>query len=204
MDIIFGYRYFNLTDELIIREDLTSLPGRIGVPAGTRFMIEDRFRTENNFHGGVIGVTGERRFGRNFVGYRTSVALGVNHQVTEISGFTIINAPAPNNGVNGRFPGGLLTQPTNIGRYTNDVFAVMPEIGLKLGRQLTPHFRAYVGYNFLYLSNVQRAGDAISLRVNPTQIAPSQTLTGPAAPVFTPKATDFWLQGMSVGLEGRF
>lgn len=204
LDVIVGYRYFNARDEIIIREDLTSLAGQPVVPVGTRFAIEDRFRTENNFHGGNVGVVGERRFGHCYVGYRASVALGVNHQVTEISGFTVVNSPAPANLVNARFPGGLLTQPTNIGRYTNDEFAVLPEVGLRLGCQFTPRIRGYIGGNFLYLSNAQRAGDAINLRVNPTQIAPFGALVGPAEPRFMPKTTDLWVQGITVGVEGRY
>ncbi len=204
LDVIVGYRYFNARDEIIVREDLTTLAGAAAVPVGTRFAIEDRFRTENNFHGGVIGVAGERRFGACYVGYRASVALGVNHQVTEISGFTVINAPAPANLVNARFPGGLLAQPTNIGRSTNDEFAVLPDVGLRIGCQFTPRIRGYIGGNFLYLSNVQRAGDAINLRVNPTQLPPFGALVGPAEPRFVPRTTDLWVQGITVGVEGRY
>jgi len=199
-DLTLGYRYMNLTDELIIRENLTALPGST-VPANTRFLIEDRFRTSNNFHGGVIGFNWERRFSHWFLNVRSSVALGVNHQVIDVSGQTTIINP---NGAQQKFPGGLLTQPTNIGRYTNNTFAVMPEVGIRLGAQVTERMRAFVGYNFLYLSNVARAGDQIDLRVNPNQIAPAGALNGPALPSFSPRTTDFWTQGISLGLEFRF
>jgi hypothetical protein len=200
LDLTLGYRYMNLTDELIIRENLTALPGST-VPAGSRFLIEDRFRTSNNFHGGVIGLNWERRFSHWFLNVRSSIAFGVNHQIIDISGNTTIINP---NGAQQTFPGGLLAQPTNIGRYTNNAFAVMPEVGVRLGAQVTERMRAFVGYNFMYMSNVARAGDQIDLRVNPNLIAPSQGLNGPALPAFTRRTTDFWAQGVSLGLEFRF
>lgn len=201
LDLIYGYRYFNLTDEVTIQEDLTSLGGGSRVPPGYRILVTDKFRTVNNFNGGVIGVAGEQRRGMFFLGYRASIAFGANQQTTEIDGYTTIIPPG---GPATTYPGGLYAQPSNIGRYTRTVFAVMPEIGLRLGVQATEHCRVYVGYNFLYLSNVLRAGDQIDQRVNPNQLPPRTNFTGPALPAYTPKSTDFWMQGVSIGLEVRF
>jgi hypothetical protein len=201
-DLLLGFRYINLTDDLTIREDLTSLPGATGVPAGTRFQIEDRFRTENNIYAVTLGFNRERRFSHYFVGVRSTVGLGWNNQSTEISGSTTITPPG---GPSTTYSGGLLTQPSNIGRYTSTRFVVVPEVGLKLGCQVTEHTRAWVGYNFLYVSDVVRSGDAIDLRVNTNQIPPRNApVTGPAVPAYTGNRTDFWAQGLSVGLEFRF
>ncbi|MGL4419503.1 MAG: BBP7 family outer membrane beta-barrel protein [Gemmataceae bacterium] len=201
-DALVGYQYFSLTDEVVIRENLTSGPEQLNVTPGTRFLIEDRFRTTNNFHGVQLGFQGERRFGRAFIGYSASVSLGVNQQSFDISGSTTIIPP----GQPGQtFPGGLLTQPSNIGHYSQSKFAVMPSVGIRLGYQLTDRLRAYVGYDFVYLSSVARAGDQIDLRVNPSQIPPrANGLVGPAVPAFTPRTTDFWMQGIRVGAEFRF
>ena len=46
------------------------------MPAGFGFRITDRFRTENDFHGGLVGLAAERRFSSLFVSLRASVALG--------------------------------------------------------------------------------------------------------------------------------
>ena len=81
---------------------------------------------------------------------------------------------------------------------------MVPELGVRAGVQVTEHARVFVGYNFLYMSNVVRAGDQIDLRVNPNQLAPNNSLGGPALPAFTPKTTDFWAQGISLGLELRY
>lgn len=200
LDALYGFRYLNLRDEVVINENLTALPGS-NVPAGTRFLIQDRFRTSNNFYGGNVGLNYERRFGHCFLGVRGSVALGVTHSVTEISGQTTIISPT---GVAQTYPGGLLTQGSNIGRYSSNSFAVVPEVGVRLGCQVTERLRAYVGYNFLYWSNVNRAGDQIDLGVNTNQIAPASGLAIPARPAYQPQKTDYWVQGISFGVEFRW
>jgi hypothetical protein len=193
-DLLLGYRYLNLRDELTVREDLVAADG-------TRFLITDRFRTDNDFHGVPIGFSAERRSGRWFASVHSTVALGVSRQTTTIDGSTTIVAPDGSRSV---FPGGLLTQPTNIGQYTESRFAVVPEVGVRVGTQLGNSLRVFAGYDFLYWSSVARAGDQIDLRVNPNQIPPPLPLNGPARPAFTPNPTDFWVQGFSIGAELRF
>lgn len=198
VDLIYGYQYFNVTDDVTITEDLLTTTATPGLPAGYRFQIRDHFRTENNFNGGVIGLAGERQFGAIVLGARASVAFGSVQQIVTIDGTTIATPPG---GVPTTGTGGLLTQTSNIGRYEQSEFAVLPQIGLKLGVQLTRHVTVFGGYNFFYLSNVARAGDQIDLRVNPNLIPPANGLGGPALPAFAFKTTDFWAQGVSAGLR---
>jgi hypothetical protein len=201
-DLLLGFRYISLEDDLVIRENLTSLPGATGVPTGTTFQIRDQFKTSNDIYAVTMGFYKERRFSHYFVGLKSTLGLGWNHQVTDISGSTTITQP---NSQPTTYAGGLLTQPSNIGRYSSNRFVVVPEVGLKVGVQLTEHARAFVGYNFLYVSNVIRSGDQIDPRVNTNQIAPSQGLgNGPALPAFTGNRTDFWAQGINLGIELRF
>jgi hypothetical protein len=199
IDLLLGYRYLNLTDTLDIEENLTALPGN--PRNGTTFNVQDRFRTENHFHGGVLGLAYERRFSRFFVGVRSSVAMGVNHSVVSINGATVVTDP---NGARQTLSGGLLAQPSNIGRYTNNSFAVVPEIGLKLGAQLTDHLRVFGGYNFLYWNNVTRTGEVLDLRVNGSQSPPRLGQTGALFPQFNPRKTDFFAHGLSIGGEFRY
>jgi hypothetical protein len=191
LDLLVGYRYFNLTDEVNIHDDTTTLAGAL---PGTRVGSTDRFRTQNNFHGGVLGLSGERRFNRVFIGAKASIAFGANTEVVDISGTTAIAPPV---GPVAVLPVGLLAQPTNIGRHSQAVFAVLPEIGLRAGVQLTDYVRAYMGYNLMYLSNVARAADQIDPRVNP--------LSGiGTVPAFATHTTDFWVQGVNLGVEMRY
>ena len=200
IDLLFGYRYFNVSDEVEIRENQTALSNQPGISAGTQFQLADSFNTRNNFNGGVIGLNFEERRGLFFFGTRASVALGANYEVVDIAGATRMMLPGGNAIAN---PGGLLAQPSNIGHYSRSAFAVMPEIGIRAGIQLTRSARIYAGYNFLYLSNVVRAGDQIDLRVNPTG-GSHGAIAGPALPQFTPHTTDFMINGVNAGLEFRF
>ncbi len=198
VDLSVGYRYLGVTDELTVGENLTPLDPATGAAAGT-ILVRDRFRAENSFHGPSVGVYGERRVGRGFVAGWSSLAMGVSHQELTVDGGTVI---APNAGPVVSGPGGLLTAPSNIGTVTRDRFAVVPEVGARLGVQVTPTLRAFVGYTFIYLSSVTRSGDMVDPRVNPNQLVPAALpLVGPAVPAFAPRATDFWMQGVSVGAQ---
>jgi len=199
LDAIVGWRYLNLTDTLNIREDLTGLPGSQN--PGATFVVQDNFSTTNQFNGVNLGLAHERRFGSFFVATRASVALGNTNTIVDINGNTAIT---PAGGPTTNFAGGLLTQPSNIGRYELNKFATVTEVGAKLGAQVTDHLRVYAGYNFIYWSDVIRTGNVIDLRVNGSQIAPRLNQTGPLFPRFEPKYTDFLAHGIVIGAQLRY
>ncbi len=201
LDVLAGYRYLNLQDEVSINENLTVLSAdNPSIPQGTNFIVSDRFKTINDFNGGQLGLAGEYRTGRWYLGGRNLVALGDTHSEVTISGNTVVTQPGGVPMVNA---GGLLTQPTNIGTFNNDRFSVVYEAQTILGYQVTDGIRAFVSYSFLYWTNVARAGDQIDLVVNSSQIPPG-TLNGAARPVFVRNDTNFWAQGISFGLEMRY
>lgn len=199
LDALIGYRYLNLTDEVAIREDLTGLAGSPN--PGAQFVVQDRFRTQNQFHGVNLGLAWERRFGSLFLGVRGAVGLGNTHTVVDIDGSTVTTTAA---GARAEQVGGLLAQPSNIGRYELNRFSVVPEVGVKLGVQLTDHLRVYAGYNFLYWSNVIRPGDVIDTRVNGSQLPPRQNQTGELFPRFEPRYSNYWVHGIVFGVQLRY
>jgi Putative beta barrel porin-7 (BBP7) len=196
LDVLGGYRYAQLQDRVVVSDQVATLFDF----SGATVTMSDRFSSRNTFNGGQIGLSGEVRRGRFFVGTRGLVALGGVHKEVEIAGATTISIP-------GQFQqtvfGGLLAQPSNVGKVTLNEFAVMPEATVSLGYHVTDGIRAYVGYSFLYLSNVSRAGNQIDPLVNSTQFIPGQ-LIGPSRPVFIRSDSDFWAQGINFGLEVRF
>ncbi len=206
LDGIVGFRYLNLTENLSVTESFVRTadsPMSIGTPA-TSGIVNDSFRAENNFYGGQIGLTGEIRRGRWFLNGRSTIAFGTVQQTATIGGGQALTFA---DGSVGQYPGGLLALPgANIGRYSQSKFAVMPEIGFNLGYHITPHLRAYVGYNFLYLSNVLRASGTIDTNVDAARI-PNFPVAGAASPVFPVRpapqfnTTDFWAQGINFGLQ---
>jgi hypothetical protein len=198
-----GYRYLGVFDEVSFQQDSTALVASPGVAFATRSQITDRFNTDNNFHGFNIGVNAERKVGYWYFGGRASVALGGVQQVVVIDGRTVLTVP--NVPTQATFQG-LYAQSSNIGRYERTEFAVLPEFGVRFGVQLTESGRLYVGYNWMYLSNVVRAGDQIDTRVNPGFLpGGGGSAIGPPLPAFRGfQTTDYWLQGVSFGLEIRF
>jgi hypothetical protein len=200
VDLLGGYRYLRLTDGLSIQEQLTSTNPASLVPVGTGIAVQDSFRTRNTFNGGQIGLAGEYRWSNLIVGLRGLAAVGDLHRTVDIDGSTVVAVPGQAPVTNA---GGLLALPSNSGHFTSDRVAFASEVGITLGYQLTSHVRLSAGYSFLLLTNAVRTGDQIDLVVNPSQLPPG-TLAGPARPAFMPHATDFWAQGVTLGLELRY
>ncbi len=133
------------------------------------------------------------------------LALGATTQQLNINGNeTIVGA----DGTVRSFNGGLLALPSNSGQFSQTHFSVVPEIGVTIGCQLTDTIRLYAGYNFLYWTNVIRPGAQIDRNLDVTQI-PNFNIAGatPASgsnPSVPFKQSDFWAQGLVVGLEFRY
>jgi hypothetical protein len=192
-----GYRFMQLGDGVSITEDLTAI-STAPVDQG-QFLINDNFRSNNQFNGGELGFVTEARRARWTVELLSRLALGNNRQTVQIDGSTVITDSLTDDGT---YEGGLLALPTNIGSYTRDQFSVIPQINANLGYNLTPRLRAIVGYTFIYWGNVARAGEQISLDVNETYIpAGFVTPEGPRRPAFAWQSSDFWAQGLNVGLD---
>ena len=197
-DLIVGYRFLQLDDDLSITERETSLDP---VAEGS-FFIHDRFRSENQFHGLDLGTALHYQRGCWSLDLLSKVALGNVRSVARIDGNTEIteDGDTENN------VGGLLAQRTNIGEYRNDDFAMAPELGFTVGYQVNPCWRMTAGYTFLYWSRVFRAGDQIDLDVNTDLLPPEEDeVTTSLRPAFRGfAADDFWAQGLTLGLEGNW
>src|SRR5207247_371961 len=148
--LLAGYKHFYLEEGINITDVETPLIGA----APPTFTVAERFRTLNEFNGGQVGLQGEVKFLRRwFVQGTVKVSLGVTHQSSDIAGTTTLSVPG---GPTIVAPGGLLALPTNIGHSSRDSFTVIPEAGLKIGYDFNDHWRAWIGYDFLYASSVMR------------------------------------------------
>ncbi len=197
IDLLFGYRWIQLEDDLLIQEATESL---VTATLGTTFDLYDRFATTNSFHGGELGMSlrgqinpcwSVELLAKIGIGNMNSTAT-IDGQLTTVSGTgTAVTE------------GGLLALPTNMGQYERRKVATATEVGLKLTRRFDRGVDLTIGYTFLYLSDVLRAGEQIDTDINVSQLS-GGTLDGGAFPEFNFQSNGFWAQGLSFGLEARF
>jgi hypothetical protein len=188
LDVLAGFRYLHLGDTVDVWQ--TSAPGAnpvaLAVPT-TGALVHDWFSTRNNFYGPQVGFITQFGLGGGFsLELLTKVALGVTAAAA--------NTDASTQTAGGLvFGSGVLVGPTNRVSDTTGYFAVVPEVGAKLGYSFTDTVRATVGYTFLYWSEVRRASEQVDL-----------TVLAPGRPAFRDVGTDFWLQGWTIGVEVRY
>lgn len=207
VDLLAGFRYLQLNESLGISENITipmfvdPTTQAVSPFSGSQFFVSDSFKTRNQFYGEQVGARAKLTWG-NFDFVATGkVAVGLTHQVVEIHGLTTTSNPLMGIASTTQ-PGGLLAQQSNIGNYSRDKFAVVPEMGLTVGYQLTPHIKALAGYNFIYWSSVVRPGNQIDRTVNASLLPGSPVpASGAPRPAFAFNGTDYFAHGVNFGLE---
>lgn len=187
--LLLGFRYLDLNETLRIASPAINLvPTGLG-PTGTFSVFNDYWGAHNQFYGGQVGTRFEYQTGRLFINGLAKVGLGSTHQSVTTNGNFAVVPPGGPATVTG---GGAYNNAANIGRITQDEFTVVPELQANVGYQLSNGIRTYVGYNFLYWSDVARPGDQIDI------------VTGPGRPTVPMNRTDFWAHGLNFGLELRY
>ena len=203
LEFLGGFRYVQLNEGLDVTENLHVLPGVPGI-GGDSFVVSDQFGTGNYFYGAQFGARAEFRRGLWFLDVSGTIALGETQETADVNGRTSITPPG---GPTTNAAGGLLALPTNFGHASHNTFGFVPELGVKVGYQPTEFLRVFVGYTFLYWSDVARPGDQIDYSLNPTRIPVNRSVGGPfgaAQPSFAFHETDFWAQGIQFGMEFRY
>jgi hypothetical protein len=198
MDLIYGWRYLQMSESLSIDDRTVSTdPFNPQVPLGTTIVGRDEFRAINQFNGGQIGLMTERRNGIWSLSTVGKISFGNMHQTVLINGDNTVTEPGVGQT---HSAGSLLAQPSNIGRYDRNVFAVVPEVMLNLGIQISPQWRGTIGYSLIYIDRVAQASNQVDLAVDPNQFGGG---TG-TAPTFRFQESHFWVQGLNFGLNYRF
>jgi hypothetical protein len=209
-DLISGYRYLNLQEELKVQSVSSIVNGPVPfgtsvVPSGGTIAVIDQVTTRNIFNGGNFGGRLSVRKGCWQFDSQLRLGLGSTHQRVELiglSGASVVPA-----GPVVVAPGGVLVTPTNAGRFKRDEFAVNPEVALKAGYCITERLVVSVGYDFIYLSSVARPGDQFDQRSNVNLVPTSQSFATPGGgpvPAVLFDRTDFWAQGLSLGLTFQY
>ena len=192
-----GLRYLSLAEDFDLSDAFYGLSGPFLGQSGT---VRDHFGTSNRFIGAGFGLRGTASWGPISLVGTFRVAFGDMNQELNVAGsYDAVNF-TPSAG-----PEGIFAQPANSGRRTKDAFAVVPELSVKLGYDITPNLRVTVGYDALYMNDVVRPGDQISHSVPKGQIFQQGGLAiSTTSPARLFRTTDFYAQGLSAGLSVRF
>jgi hypothetical protein len=210
IDLLGGFRYFDLKEGLVITDSVHALPGGVvffnGNPvSGGIVTTQDNFDTQNRFYGGQIGFRTETYLGRLFASFKALAAIGTNHTSSTIRGSTTLFRSGQILGQN--LTAGTLAVQENSVRISQDSATVIPIFEVTVGYQLTSWLRAYAGYTFIYWGNVTRPGDQIQPFLDSRSM--------PTLPTYDPNfrgsqprnpfdKSDFWAQGLNFGLAVRF
>jgi len=197
IDLLTGFRFLQLAEGLAVLEGENYLAGAGGL-AGTTFAAEDRISTNTRFYGGQVGTRLEFRRAGAFMNVTGKVAFGDSVEVVRYSGTSISGGPA---GTVVTPTGDLFSLRSNVGRYAHESFALLPEVGLRVGFDLSDQARFFVGYSLVYLSDAVRPGDQIDRTVNTALLPGAAPGAGPNRPGALVRSTDFWAQGLILGFE---
>jgi hypothetical protein len=193
LHVMLGYNFYQINNDLSIHQ-YTEF---IGNPVNIN--VRDLFSTENQFHGGTLGFEATRDYDCWTFSLMARVSIGNMHQSVDIDGSTIAEV----NGVPGPpLNGGLFAQASNIGSYSRNKLAAVPQVQLRLSRQINDCWQASAGYSFLYWSDVVHAGDQIDRNVNLSQLGPFPV--PPLVPVFDFRSTSDWMHGLNLSLTRTF
>ena len=198
IEMLGGYTYLRLKDSLgISSTSVDTFTGNL-IPDGTVFETRDLFAAENNFHGGHIGLQSSVARKRLSLTTLTKVSIGNMHQSGSISGSTAVGLPPAVPTVT---TGGIYTQQSNIGDFSRDTFAFIPEMGIKGGLAIRNNVQLTAGYTFLYISKAALAGNQIDPNLDLTQ---AQGGAAALQPGFNYREGSMWFQGLDLGVNWTF
>ncbi len=197
-----GYRYLQANEGLRFdqRSEFSRLTGQGAEAVTFRSASADQIDAHNRFHGGLLGVRTQFYAAGLFFQLDAKVSLGQVTEVVKVSGQTVATADFPAGTQTSYFPIAVFGQPSNTGRVERRQFAVVPEAGVKVGGQFLARAWWSVGYTFTYLSDVVRAADQLDRVIDLNQTA-GDSFGRPRVPF---ARSDFWVQGVTVGLEWRY
>ena len=176
--------------------------------------VTDRLTVFNRFNGGNVGLRAEVRRGMWSVTATGKIAVGNMESRVDVDGRTEFVDRA--RGTAGGAFGGLFANAGTIGSYSTDTFAVIPEGTINVGIALTRSLTGFIGYNYLYVSDVVRPGSLVGptvntatvpFNVNTNTIPFSSTYGAAGRPpgnrvILTHE--EYWLHGINFGMQLRY
>jgi hypothetical protein len=199
LTLLAGFNFLDVGEKLLINENLTDVPG-LGA-AGNHYVLGENFTTYNHFYGGQLGAEYEHCIGPITLQFIGKCALGRTEEALDISGSTIATEASGAVATNPK--AALYVGPGNVGHYTGNDFAAVPEGQFKVVYQFNQYFRMNLGYDVLWISRVVRPGDQINENVNVQPVGGPPV--GPLEPTFEGlHGSGLWAQGFSIGMEVNY
>ena len=187
-----GYQFSRFSESISIHSISTNLDGRNGIPIGTQLEVRDAFRTSNEFHGWLVGLTSEIDGGNYTLSFLAKVGIGgVTHRISTTGSTTITD---PSGGTS--TTDGLLVAASNQGTFEQSRFTTIPEFSARYTHHLNDALDFSVGYSLLYWGHAVQPGNQIDLNVDSTGNSGQPTMP------FT--IDHYWTQSLSMGITLRY
>lgn len=193
--LITGFQYLNFNEHLSLNDAITGLPA---LPPNSVLNVQDNFSTKNLFYGIDLGVRSQYCYKKISLDVAATLGLGKNYQKLTISGQTNVDNQTLVQSM------GLFAEPSNIGTFRNNLYAVVPELKVKLSYHLNRALQPFITYNGFFINKAIRPGNQIDRNINLSQnplFNGSGTLVGPAFPMVRFKNCGMWMQGIGAGIE---
>ena len=199
--VLAGFRYLQIDETMHLNGDFTfqepnpdeTVPPLSPLENGRTVHMTtiDDIEAHNQYYGAQVGAGFDWHWFRVTVDAVAKFGVGGLAQQVQSGGSTFQSAglleAAPGAPLVLRpantLPGGLLSS-TPMTRNDRVRISVLPELRADLGYQVTNNIRGFVGYNFIWITNVAVIGDQSSTSV-----------TG---------SRDLWLQGLDFGVQVRW
>jgi len=192
INFLTGYQFSRFSESISIHSISTNLDGRNGIPIGTQLEVRDAFRTSNEFHGWLVGLTSEIDGGNYTLSFLAKVGIGgVTHRIST-SGSTTITDPGGGTSTTD----GLLVAASNQGTFEQSQFTTIPEFSARYTRHLNDALDFSVGYSLLYWGHAVQPGNQIDLNVDSTGNSGQPTMPF--------KIDHYWAQSLSMGITLRY
>lgn len=191
-----GARYMQLDDGVHLQNTQTLLVAPFSTASS-----ENRVETKNQFRGPQFGFLLAAECGRCELEFTQKLAIGSTRMEGIFTGGPLVSGSQL---VPGTLPGPLVVLPSNVGTITSERVTLLPELNAKLRVRLRDHVRLTLGYNFIYWNRIFCPGDLMNKQVNLTQLPEFGPLTGTAEPSRFFARTDYFAQGLELGLQVEY
>jgi hypothetical protein len=193
LDFITGWNYTRVNEDAALRT--TSTVTEVGgtIPTGTVRNTLDQWSAANDFNGAIFGLQWQRNCGCWTTTAMARMSIGNMHETMVINGSSTTRVPGQGATT---AAGGALTAPSSIGQSSRNEFTAITEVGLNLGYRFAPCTQFLFGYSFLYINDIASAGSAIDTSIG--------TNAGVTRPQFGFRHSDFWAQGINLGVQQDF